>query len=116
MFKNTDVMNNNVFIYGDVGVGKTYLIKEEVKSYLETKEGKIFIIDLYGEYKDLAHKFDGEIISLDPGSKNKVNPFHIRYKNDNGIFEKETLYDKIEDLIGLFYYDFSHIELNYIKI
>lgn len=116
MFKTDNAMNNNVFIYGDVGAGKTNLIIEEIKTYLKNKENKLYIIDLYGEYKSLAEEYNGEIINLSQASKNKVNPFYISDKKDNEIFENEILYDKIEYLIYLFYNDFSHIELNYIKV
>lgn len=40
-----------------------------MQSYLKTKEGKIFIVDLYGEYKDLANVFDGEIEYISSSSK-----------------------------------------------
>lgn len=56
MFKTDNTINNNIFICGDVGVGKTHLITEEAKFYLENNENKLYIIDLYGEYKDFAQK------------------------------------------------------------
>ena len=68
--------NWNGIVIGGSGSGKTFLMQTLLGDLLRG-ETDIMIIDRGYGYKHLVELFDGEIISIEPGSSVSINPFDL---------------------------------------
>lgn len=82
IFDRFSLENSNSVIFGKSGVGKSFLVKLEVMRLLMFNT-EVFVIDPEGEYTDVTHALDGELITFSFNSPIKINPFDL-----SGIVEE----------------------------
>ncbi|MBJ7457557.1 MAG: DUF87 domain-containing protein [Thermoleophilaceae bacterium] len=70
--------NPNVMIFGEIGSGKSALVKSFLSRELIFKDRRAVIVDPKGEYGPLANAWGAEPIRLEPGGKVRLNPLNPR--------------------------------------
>ncbi len=81
-----DVVNGNIAIFGESGVGKSTTIKKIFIN--ESITSKILLIDPQGEYVDMAKQMNGNVFDCSGLKKNEgiINPLQIRVSDsENNI-------------------------------
>lgn len=76
--------NPNGLILGTPGSGKSFSAKREIaNSFLITKDD-IIICDPEGEYGQLVHRLQGQVVKVSPTSEHTINPMDINlnYSDD----------------------------------
>lgn len=95
--------NFNGFILGSSGSGKSFSAKLEMMSVFLKRNADIVVIDPENEYGALAQMLGGEIIKIQPGGANHINPLDITtMDNSSDSEEKSPLHTKIDFLLRLF--------------
>ncbi|SDJ00204.1 VirB4 family type IV secretion system protein [Alteribacillus bidgolensis] len=93
----------NALIIGKMGSGKSTLLKK-VALDNAIKGHQIRILDITGEFTDLAQMLDGKVIALD-GSNGSINPLHV-YKaatDDDGVANQEASFTQHLSKLSVFY-------------
>ena len=106
----------NGVILGRSGSGKSFIAKTEIVSTYLGSDADIIIIDPEEEYLEIANRFGGQVIHINPGTNTHVNPldFNINYADkDDPISMKcdflVTLCETMLGKVGLSSYDVSVI-------
>lgn len=86
--------NNNFYVSGTSGSGKTFFINNLAEKYYGANV-KLRIIDIGGGYKKLSSQFGGKFIDFSPNSKIVLNPF-------GGIIPEE-FDDELASLAAIIY-------------
>lgn len=73
LYDNGVITNPNLFIVGDIGTGKSALIKTLIARSIPYGR-RAAIIDPKGEYHHLAHATGGTVITLTPDGTTRLNP------------------------------------------
>ena len=90
-------VNQNGFILGSPGTGKSFTAKMEMyQTYLNTDHSQIFVLDPEQEYVVLANRLGGQIISIEPGGKNHLNPLDLDITKDK---DGDPLAQKVDYVI-----------------
>ncbi|VEU59338.1 Mbov_0397 family ICE element conjugal transfer ATPase [Mesomycoplasma neurolyticum] len=89
--------NNNMFILGEPGKGKTTFSKKIMLANY-AKEDQIIIIDPQNEFVDFVEKLNGQIVDLGVGDNVKINPLQIR-ENFNPSLKTKTIKQKNIELL-----------------
>lgn len=82
IFDRFSLENSNSVVFGKSGGGKSFLVKLETMRHLLFGT-EVFVIDPEGEYTELTHALDGDLIDFSFNSPVKVNPFDL-----SGIVEE----------------------------
>ena len=90
----------NGFIVGLPGFGKTWTAREQILSILKSSEDEVAVIDMDGEYVEMAKQMDGQIISIAPNGDFFINPFDIDIGLDSAA-EYDPVAFKIDFIIAL---------------
>lgn len=91
-FDNTLANNPHAFVTGEPGAGKSVAIKL-IAMRARVKKQKVFVVvpEKESEFKRISNEFNGQFISLSPGSKARLNIFDISVPDADAIkFAKET--------------------------
>lgn len=104
MLRKIESENNNVFISGKPGTGKTTLINKEIKSFTG-KGGEAYIVDIHGEY----HHILDNLIKETKGEREMFNS-NIFFISD---YEDLTINNKVTDLVILLC-NHLNIKINFI--
>lgn len=75
--------NRNGIILGNLGSGKTEIMKNEIKQVLLKTEDDVTIIDPWNEYSEIAEVFHGDIIRLGPDMDWHINPLDLHVDSNN---------------------------------
>ena len=81
-----DIVNGNISIFGESGVGKSTTIKKIFIN--ESVTSKILLIDPQGEYVDMAKQMNGNVFDCSGLKKNEgiINPLQVRVSDsENNI-------------------------------
>ena len=120
-------LNQNMFIIGTSGVGKTTYLKRKIINLIAQGK-KIYIIDPENEYTKIVNYFGGTVIHLSSMSNTIINPLEIyseeltddeimkNINNDNKI--KNLIKQKCQRLKGFFKViksDMSQVEASIIE-
>ncbi len=84
--------NQNLFIAGASGSGKSATIKKLIRLFSTIWDMKFVILDVdnikgSGEFNDIVRELGGYTFKLQPGSDNVLNPFEI---SDEEVYNEET--------------------------
>ncbi|MFS0788842.1 type IV secretion system protein VirB4 [Shouchella sp. 1P09AA] len=93
----------NAVMIGKMGSGKSTMLKK-VALDNAIKGNKIRVLDVTGEFTELANKLDGKVIALD-GTNGSINPLHV-YKSDtddSGNVREETSFTQHLSKLSVFY-------------
>lgn len=77
LFNRETCKNGNGFILGKPGSGKSFSTKQEMVNIILGTDDDIIILDPENEYCPLLEILGGEIIPIDAGGKNYVNPLDM---------------------------------------
>ena len=77
LFNRETCKNGNGFILGTPGSGKSFATKQEMANVILGTDDDIIVIDPENEYCPLIELLDGEIISIDAGGHNYINPLDM---------------------------------------
>lgn len=91
-FDNNLANNPHAFVTGESGAGKSVAIKL-IAMRARVKKQKVFVVvpEKESEFKRISNEFNGQFISLSPGSKARLNIFDISVPDADAIkFAKET--------------------------
>lgn len=77
MYNRKNAQNQNGFVLGVPGSGKSFISKIEMTSVLLNTNDDIIIIDPESEYGGLAEMLGGSVVPISIGSDNYVNPFDM---------------------------------------
>lgn len=102
IFNRKTLKNQNGFILGTPGSGKSFSAKREVINSFLNAGDDVLIIDPEREYINLVKNFGGEVIQISSDSKNHINPFDmdIDYSDDPISLKSEFLLSLFETIIG----------------
>lgn len=78
LYRQRILSNPNCLVLGEVGSGKTSLIKTIVYRSSVFRDRRAVIVDPKGEYGNLAHLMGTEPIQLRPGGQARLNPLNPR--------------------------------------
>lgn len=93
----------NAVMIGKMGSGKSTMLKK-VALDNAIKGNKIRVLDVTGEFTELANKLGGKVIALD-GTNGSINPLHV-YKSDTddrGNVREETSFTQHLSKLSVFY-------------
>ncbi len=77
LFNRLTKPNQNGFILGSSGSGKSFTAKTEIIFVFFKQNSDIFIIDPEQEYIYITKALNGQVISIMPGGENHINPLDI---------------------------------------
>lgn len=94
--------NGNGFVLGASGVGKSFLIKNEISTtHLLFPDDEIMVLDPEGEYSDICRAFGGELIHISPRSTTNLNILDLA-DPDLADEEDDPIAIKSNLLLGMF--------------
>lgn len=103
-FDRKSLKNQNGFILGTPGSGKSFAAKREMVNVLLNTDDEVLIIDPEREYTPIAEGFGGEIVHISAGSKTHINPLDITmdYSDDDDplLLKSEFILSLCELLVG----------------
>ena len=91
IFDRKKSLNQNGFIFGSSGSGKSFAAKMEMLNVMLGSDSDCIVIDPEGEYTSIARLLGGECVKLEPGGKWHVNPMEV-----SSDYEWTNLDDSIE--------------------
>ena len=102
IFNRKTLKNQNGFILGTPGSGKSFAAKREMINSILSIGDDILIIDPEREYGNLVKNFGGEVIKISSDSKNHINPMDmsVDYSEDPLSFKSDFLLSLFETVIG----------------
>lgn len=74
LYKQNVITNPNIMILGEIGSGKTSLVKTLIYRSQVMKNRRAVIIDPKGEYSNLAEAMGGSVLKLSPRGEMQLNP------------------------------------------
>lgn len=94
--------NHNSMILGQSGSGKSVYAKSEIIStFINNPSDQIIIIDPQSEYKGLAGKVDGTVISFDSFKEFYLNPMDVDFVGVDYGRLREIISDKADFILSL---------------
>jgi conjugal transfer ATP-binding protein TraC len=78
--------NYNMAIVAGSGMGKSFLIQDNIYSQLSTG-ARVWVVDVGRSYYKLAHMFGGEFVVFEKGTQLQINPFWTKAR---GTMDKDT--------------------------
>lgn len=94
--------NYNGLILGQSGSGKSVFSKSEMISTVAMfPEDQLMVIDPQGEYKGLAKRLGGTVVSFDSGKNLYLNPLDIDFYGLDYSRAQEVIADKADFIISL---------------
>lgn len=90
----------NGFILGLPGSGKTVTVQQHILSILKNSEDEVAVIDIDGEYVEMAKQMDGQIISIAPDGDFFINPFDMDISL-GGAAEYDPVAFKVDFIMAL---------------
>lgn len=106
--------NQNGFILGVSGSGKSFIAKAEMVNVMLDTEDDIVVIDPEAEYGALAERLGGAVVPISLGSGNHINPLDMADDYGDGrdpIPEKSDFITQIvETMVGDKYSGLSSVE------
>ena len=99
IFNRKTLKNQNGFILGTPGSGKSFAAKREMINSILSVGDDVIIIDPEREYKDLVNNFNGQVINISSNSKDYLNPMDMSLNYDD---DGEPLSLKSDFLLSLF--------------
>lgn len=104
MFNRKSMKNQNGFILGTPGSGKSFSAKREMVNVLLNTDDDVIIIDPEREYTYLVKNFGGEIINISASSQNYINPLDMTedYSGDEDpiVLKSEFVLSLCENVLG----------------
>ena len=102
IFNRKTLKNQNGFILGTPGSGKSFAAKREMINSILSAGDDVLIIDPEREYTGLVRNFGGEVIQISSDSKNYINPMDMNadYSEDPISLKSEFLLSLFETIIG----------------
>lgn len=102
IFNRKTLKNQNGFILGTPGSGKSFAAKREMINAILRAGDDVIIIDPEREYTNLVRNFEGEVIQISSDSRNYINPLdmNIDYSEDPISLKSEFLLSLFETIIG----------------
>jgi len=102
IFNRKTLKNQNGFILGTPGSGKSFAAKREMINSILSAGDDVLIIDPEREYTGLVRNFGGEVIQISSDSKNYINPLDmdVDYSEDPISLKSEFLLSLFETIIG----------------
>lgn len=79
----------STLITGVAGAGKTHMVKEHLRFWLENQQARAIVIDQTGEYLPLADHYGGTVIRIAPDSPDHLNMFDL-----GSLFGVEALVER----------------------
>jgi len=100
IFDRKTLKNQNGFIFGTPGSGKSFAAKREMINSILSTGDDVLIIDPEREYGTLVKNFGGEVIQISSNSKSYINPMdlNINYSDES----EDPLALKSDFLLSLF--------------
>lgn len=77
LFTREGLQNGNGFILGTPGSGKSFTAKQEIVNVVLGTQDDIIILDPQNEYSPLIELLGGEVISVEAGGHNYINPLDM---------------------------------------
>ena len=102
IFNRKTLKNQNGFILGTPGSGKSFAAKREMINSILSAGDDVLIIDPEREYTNLVRNFGGEVIQISSDSKSHINPMdmNIDYSEDPLSLKSDFLLSLFETVIG----------------
>lgn len=99
IYNRSEELNQNGFILGSPGSGKSFIAKEEMyQVFLKMDNAQIFVLDPEQEYTILAKELGGQVFSIEPGGENYINPLDLDITKDK---DGDPVAQKIDYIISL---------------
>jgi len=102
MFDRKTLKNQNGFILGTPGSGKSFSAKREMINVLLNTDDDVLIIDPEREYANLVRNFGGEIINISSNSTGYINPMDMsaNYDEEPLSFKSDFIISLCEVILG----------------
>lgn len=102
MFDRKTLKNQNGFILGTPGSGKSFSAKREIVNVLLNTDDDVLIIDPEREYSPLVKNFGGEIINISSNSLSHINPMDmsIDYSEEPLSLKSDFILSFCEVILG----------------
>ncbi|WP_326910663.1 VirB4-like conjugal transfer ATPase, CD1110 family [Sedimentibacter sp. MB31-C6] len=102
MFDRKTLKNQNGFILGTPGSGKSFSAKREMINVLLNTDDDVLIIDPEREYSNLVKNFGGEIINISSNSRRYINPMDMstNYDEEPLSFKSDFIISLCEVILG----------------
>ncbi len=102
IFNRKTLKNQNGFILGTPGSGKSFAAKREMSNVFLNAGDDVLIIDPEREYTNLVRNFGGEVIKISSDSTSHINPMdmNIEYSEDPLSLKSDFLLSLFETVIG----------------
>lgn len=102
MFDRKTLKNQNGWILGTPGSGKSFGAKCEITNVFLNTDDDILIIDPEREYSNLVRNFGGEIINISSNSTNYINPMDMsaNYDEEPLSFKSDFIISLCEVILG----------------
>lgn len=95
----TKLLNQNGFILGTTGSGKSAATKWEIEHVLLTRPyDQVIIIDPEGEYEKIRNAFGGALVDVSAGSSQRLNPLEITLNSDN---DEDPIRERTSSVMGM---------------
>ena len=105
LFNRLLCQNQNGFILGTPGSGKSFAAKLEMLCVLLGSNSDCIVIDPEAEYLALCKLIGGEVIKIEPGGKWHINPMEIdvnyEWTNDDDTTESNPILAKADFILKL---------------
>ncbi|MBL7576439.1 Type IV secretory pathway, VirB4 component [Peptoniphilus asaccharolyticus DSM 20463] len=104
MLNRKNLKNDNGFILGTPGSGKSFSAKREMVNILLNTDDEVLIIDPEREYTKLVENFEGQVIKISAGSSHYINPLDMseEYADDEDplVLKADFILSLCEVIIG----------------
>ena len=102
IFNRKTLKNQNGFIMGTPGSGKSFAAKREMSNVFLNAGDDVLIIDPEREYTNLVRNFGGEVVQISSDSANHINPMDmdVNYSEDPLSLKSDFLLSLFETVIG----------------
>lgn len=102
IFNRKTLKNQNGFILGTPGSGKSFAAKREMINAILSVGDDVLIIDPEREYTGLVKNFGGEVLKISSDSKEHINPMDmdVDYSEDPLSLKSDFLLSLFETVIG----------------